>query len=352
MSHDPSRATEPTPPSSTSPATPSDHPVADLPSAGPSTPAAIPSRDEIDAAAARIAPYVRRTPVLDLAPGALELPQQPACLSLKLEQLQVTGTFKARGAFHLLLARDVPPSGVVAASGGNFGLAIAHAARTLGHAATIFVPELTGPAKRARLDALGADVIVSGAAYDDALVASRAHAAETGALLCHAFDQPEVVAGQGTCGREFHAQRPDLDTVLVAVGGGGLIGGIAAWYAGDARVLSVEGELTPALHAARAAGAPTEVAVSGITADALGARRVGDIAFAVAQAHVAQTLLVSDDAVRTAQRTLWDALRLVVEPSTATVLAALQTGAYRPAADERVGLVICGANTDPATLAG
>jgi threonine dehydratase len=309
----------------------------------------IPTRSEIEAAAARIALHVRRTPVIDLPPGTFDLPGR---LALKLEQLQVTGTFKPRGAFNLLLSREVPAAGVVAASGGNFGLAIAHAARCLGHAATIFVPEVTGSAKRARLDALGADVIVAGAVYDDALVASREHATRTGALLAHAFDQPEVVAGQGTCGRELQAQRPELDTVLVAVGGGGLIGGIAAWYAGDAQVISVEGERTPALSAARAAGGPVDVDVSGITADALGARRVGEIAFAVAEAYVEDALLVSDAAVREAQRALWEALRLPVEPSTATVLAALQSGAYVPAVDERVGLVICGANVDLATLVG
>lgn len=307
----------------------------------------IPTRSEIDDAAARIADHVRHTPVMDLPPGTFGLPGR---ISLKLEQLQVTGTFKPRGAFNLLLARDVPAAGVVAASGGNFGLAIAHAARTLGHAATIFVPEVTGAAKRARLDVLGADVVVAGAVYDDALAASREHAERSGALLAHAFDQPEVVAGQGTCGRELQAQRPDLDTVLVAVGGGGLIAGIAAWYAGDAQVISVEGERTPALSAALEAGRPVEVEVSGITADALGARVVGDIAFAVAQAHVALAVTVSDAAVRRAQRDLWAELRLPVEPSTATVLAALQSGAYVPAEDERVGLVICGANVDLATL--
>ena len=303
----------------------------------------IPTRGEIASAAARIAPYVRRTPVFDLPPGTLDLSGR---ITLKLEQLQVTGTFKPRGAFNLLLSREVPPAGVVAASGGNFGLAVAHAARTLGHRATIFVPEVTGEAKRVRLDALGADVVVSGAIYDDALEASRTHAERTGALLAHAFDQPEVVAGQGTCGRELQAERADLDSVLVAVGGGGLIAGVAAWYAGDARVISVEGERTPALSAALEAGVPVGVEVSGITADALGARRVGDIAFAVAERYVDRAIRVSDAEVRRAQHALWDALRLPVEPSTATVLAALRSGAYVPAEGERVGLVICGANVD------
>ncbi|MBI3965893.1 MAG: pyridoxal-phosphate dependent enzyme, partial [Chloroflexi bacterium] len=220
---------------------------------------------------------VRETPVLDLEPGALGLPGR---LSLKLELLQHTGSFKARGAFNLLLARDVPSAGVVAASGGNFGLAIAYAARALGHSATIFVPEATVEVKRAKLRTLGANLVVTGAYYADALAASLEHAQRTGALVAHAYDQPEVVAGGGVCALELESQRPRLDTVLVAVGGGGLIGGVATWYGGRARVISVESEQTATMAAALAAGRPVDVEVSGIAADALGARRIGDLGFA------------------------------------------------------------------------
>lgn len=303
--------------------------------------------DEIGVAAERIAGWVRRTPMLDLELGAFGVPGR---ISLKLELFQHAGSFKARGAFNLLLSRDVPPAGVVAASGGNFGLAIAYAASRLGHRATIFVPEVCSEVKRARLRALGADVMVGGAFYADALEACHIRAGETGALMAHAYDQPEIVAGAGTVAHEIAEERPAIDTVLVAVGGGGLIGGIASWYAGRARIVSVEGERTPTLAAALRAGAPVDVEVGGVTADALGARRAGEIGFAAARAWVERAVLVSDAQVLHAQARLWEEVRVLCEPASAAPLAALLSGAYIPAPDERVCVLICGGNTDPSLL--
>jgi threonine dehydratase len=305
------------------------------------------TREDIDAADERIAGWIRRTPVMELERGAFGLPGK---VSLKLEQLQRSGTFKGRGAFYLLLNREVPEAGVVAASGGNFGAAIAYAARALGHHATIFVPEVTSEAKQAKLRALGAELIVTGDFYADALAASKLRVAETGALFAHAYDQFEVVAGAGTCGRELAAQQPDVETVMVATGGGGLIGGIATWFGGDVRVVSVESEQTATLASALAAGEPVDVKLGGVAADALGATRIGEIGFAAAQRWVDRALLVSDEAIITAQHALWDQLRIACEPASAAPLAALMAGAYVPAAHEHVCILICGANLDPATL--
>ncbi len=301
----------------------------------------------IKAAARRIEPYIRRTPILRVAAGeiGLDIP-----LTLKLECLQHTGSFKPRGAFNRLLSNEVPASGVLAASGGNHGVAVAYAARRLGHSAEIYVPEIASPVKIDRLRAYGADVRVTGRNYAEALVASEERVAETGALVVHAYDQPEAVAGQGTVAREFEAEAGEFDTVLVAVGGGGLIGGIAAWYGGRTRVIAVEPVLAPTLHAARGAGEPVDVEVSGIAADALGARRIGEIANAIAADHVEDVVLVEDADIRRAQRLLWEEFRILAEPAGATALSALLAGAYRPAADERVGLLVCGANTDPASV--
>lgn len=307
----------------------------------------LPTRSTIDEAAARIDGYVRETPVVDLEPGVFGVPGR---LSLKLELIQHSGSFKARGAFNLLLARDVPPAGVVAASGGNFGLAIAYAARQLGHPATIFVPEVTVAAKRDKLSALGARVVVTGQVYADALSASLTEVENTGALFAHAYDQPEVVAGGGVCARELVTQRPSLDTVLVSVGGGGLIGGFACWYAGDTRIVAVEPEQAPTLARALAAGAPVDVEVSGVAADSLGASRIGALGFAAARRWVERSVLVTDDDIRRAQWLLWDTARVLCEPGSAAPLAALLAGAYIPAVDERVCLLICGANLDPASL--
>ncbi len=300
-------------------------------------------RSDIEAAAARIGPHVRVTPVLPLAPGAFGL---SVPLVLKLESLQHAGSFKSRGAFNRLLSAAVPPAGVIAASGGNHGVAVAYAARQLGHTAEIFVPETASPVKVERLRHHGARVTQVGARYAEALAASAARARETGALVVHAYDQPEVVAGQGTLGRELQAQAPDIDTVLVAVGGGGLIGGVAAWYAGAARVISVEPEGAPTLAAALEAGQPVPVGVRGVAMDSLGASEVGELAFTIATRHVERALLVTDDAIVGAQRALWEDLRLIAEPGGATALAALLSGAYRPAPGERVAVIVCGGNAD------
>ncbi len=295
----------------------------------------------ITAAARRIAPYIRNTPTLVLETGALA---SPARITLKLEQTQVAGSFKARGAFNRILSATVPEAGVIAASGGNHGAAVAYAAMRLGYRAEIFVPEVSSPAKIARLRDYRAAVTITGASYAEALIASQARATETGALVVHAYDMPEVVAGQGTLGRELAEQAPDLDTILVAVGGGGLIAGIAAWYAGKTRIIAIEPETCPTLYNARRAGRPVDITPGGVAMDALGAQRIGDIPFAITSAYVADSILVTDDAIRAAQQRLWNDLRLVAEPSGATALGAILAGAYRPADGERVGIVLCGAN--------
>ena len=311
--------------------------------------ASVPSHGDILAARDRIRRYVRRTPVLEAGPGTFGV---HAPLTLKLELLQHMGSFKPRGAFSKMLASEVPGAGAIAASGGNFGLAVAYAARTLGHHAEIFVPSTSPEAKIARVREQGADVRVIDGYYDDASAAAHERAAETGACWMHPFDQPEVVAGQGTIGIELSEQVPDADTVLVAVGGGGLIGGIAAWFAGDVRVVGVEPASSRCLDAALEAGEPVEVPVSGIAADSLGTRRVGEIAFAVAREHVDRVALVEDEAIRDAQRAIWRDLRMVAEPGGAAALAAIRSGAYVPAAGERVVVLICGANADPSTVIG
>ena len=305
------------------------------------------SRTDIAAAATRIAGHVRHTPVLRLKADELGLPFP---LTLKLELLQHAGSFKPRGAFNRLLSAELPAGGVIAASGGNHGAAVAYAARALGVTAEIFVPQLTPPTKVARIASYGARVVQGGETYAEALAASRTRQVETGALEVHAYDHPAVLAGQGTVGREFELDAPELTHVLVATGGGGLIGGMAAWYAGSAAVVSVEPEACPALHDALRAGQPVAAPVGGLAADSLGARQVGGLMFPVAARYVAAAVLVSDDAIAAAQRLLWDRLRLVAEPGGATALAALLSGAYVPPADARIGVLVCGANTDPAKV--
>jgi len=305
---------------------------------------------EIAAAQARIAAHVRRTPVIETAAGTFG-DDAAYPLVLKLECLQVTASFKPRGAFNRMLSAAVPPSGVTAASGGNHGIAVAHAAKTLGHRAEIFVPAVISAAKIARLKELGAAVNVNGKVYGDALAASQTRAAETGALVLHAYDQPEILAGQGTVAREFAEQAPGLDTVLVAVGGGGLIGGMAAWYRGRTKLIGVEPRTSRALYAGLEAGKPVDVEVSGVAADSLGARRVGALMFPLAQEFVERVVLVDDAAIVAAQKSLWRALRVVAEPGGAAALAAVLSGAYRPAPGERVGVLVCGANCDPASVA-
>ncbi len=305
-------------------------------------------RATIAAAARRLATRVRHTPVVRL--DGAELGHPGVAVALKLELLQHTGSFKPRGAFNRLLTADAV-HGVTAASGGNHGAAVAYAAHALGLAAEIFVPTGTPAAKLARIGSYGARVIQAGADYAEALLACRTRQAQTGKLDIHAYDDPDVIAGQGTVGQEFEAEAPDLTHILIAVGGGGLIGGVAAWYAGAATVIGVEPEGCPSLRAALATGHPVPVSVGGLAADSLGASRVGALMFSIARAHVAASVLVTDDAIRAAQRLLWERLRLIAEPGGATALAALLSGAFNPPAGARVGVLICGANTDPATAA-
>ncbi len=291
----------------------------------------------------RIKSYVRRTPLIDVDAAELGLP--PGALTLKLELLQHSGSFKARGAFANLTGHAVPAAGVAAASGGNHGAAVAFAAQKLGHAAHIFVPTISSPAKIERIRSYGADLVVEGNRYAEALERCQAFVARTGALSVHAYDAPLTLLGQGTVGLELENQAPDLDTLLVAVGGGGLIGGIAAWYQGRVKVIGVEPETAATLHAALAAGSPVDVPVSGLAADSLGASRIGGIPFDIAREHVAGSVLVPDDAIRKAQLILWDRLKITAEPGGAAALAALLAGTYTPARDERVGVLICGGNT-------
>lgn len=291
---------------------------------------------------------VRRTPLMKLPGSAVGV--DCAEVWFKLEQLQIGGSFKARGMFNRLLSATVPPIGVVIASGGNAGIACAAAAAAIGVPCSVFVSSVSPMAKRDKLAQLGATVVVAGDNYPQALQACLTRASETGAMLVHAYDQTEVVAGAGTLALEIEAQAGLPDTVLVSVGGGGLIGGLAAGFASRCRVIALEPEQCPTLHAARLAGHPVDVDVGGIAADSLGARRIGTIAWDVTQRHVDTALLLSEQAIREAQMWMWDALRLLVEPAAALPLAALHSGIYRPRADERVCLIVCGANVDPASL--
>jgi threonine dehydratase len=304
------------------------------------------TRDEIEAAHARIAPYIRRTPLIE-ASG----------VSLKLECLQHTGSFKPRGAFNNLLSRAAPAAGVATASGGNHGAAVAYAAQKLGLAAKVFVPEIAAPVKIEKIRSYGADIHVEGKTYFDALALCDAYVAGSGALAVHAYDSPETVAGQGTVGLEWEQDLarlglPALDAVLVAVGGGGLISGVAAWFAGRARVIGVEPEGSRALHAAFEAGRPVDVEIKSVAADSLGARRVGALNFEICRRAVERVALVDDEAIRAAQRALWRDFNIVAEPGGAAAYAALMSGACRPSAGERLGVLVCGANADLAALAG
>ncbi len=304
-----------------------------------------PSIDRPDVIATRdlIAPYIRRTPVLALEPGDFGL--GAFALHAKLELLQHAGSFKTRGAFANLLAREVPAAGVVAASGGNHGAAVAYAAMRRGVHATIFVPSISPPAKLDRIRAYGAELVVAGDRYADALEASLAHVAATGALPVHAFDQRETLLGQATLGAELEEQLPELDTLLVAVGGGGLIGGIAAWYAGRVRIVAVEPEGAPTLARALAAGKPVDAPTEGIAADSLAPRRVGELMFPYAQRYVERVVLVTDEAIRAAQHALLRALTVVAEPGGAAAFAALLSRAYVPSPDERVCVLVSGGNS-------
>jgi threonine dehydratase len=307
-------------------------------------------QDGIRAAYARIKPHVRRTPVIrtDAADVGLTLGRR---LTFKLEFLQHTGTFKPRGAFNNLLSREVPKAGVAAASGGNHGAAVAYAAQRLGHKATIFVPDVSSPVKVARIKSYGADVRVGGARYADALDACNTFIGTGGALSVHAYDAPETIAGQGTVGLEWEEDAPELDTVLVAVGGGGLIAGIASWYGRRVKVVGVEPEGSRCLQASLEAGRPVDVTVESIAADSLGARNTGQLVFDIARQNVDHVVLVPDDAILAAQRLLWDRLRIAAEPGGGAALAALVAQKYRPSADEKVGVLLCGANVDLTKLA-
>jgi threonine dehydratase len=300
-------------------------------------------RPGIESTCARIRPYVRVTPIVDARGADFGITDVP--LTFKLEQTQHAGSFKTRGAFANLLGRPIPPAGVAAASGGNHGAAVAYAAMRLGVRSKIFVPTIASPAKIDRIRSYGADLVLVGDRYADALAASEQWIAESGAMPVHAFDQPETLLGQGTLGLELQQQAPALDTVLMGVGGGGLIGGVAAWYAGAARIVGVEPAAAPTLTMALDAGHPVDAPAGGIAADSLAPRQVGALMFPLAQRHIARTVLVSDDDIRRAQRTLWNVLRLVVEPGAAAATAAILSGAYAPAPGERVGIVLSGGNT-------
>jgi threonine dehydratase len=309
------------------------------------------SRDEIRRTYDTIRPYIRRTPAVridlsELDPAGTELP----AVMLKLEQLQCAGSFKARGAFANLLLREVPPAGVVAASGGNHGVAVAYAAHRRGVPARIFVPTVSAPAKVERIRQLGAELVVTGDRYADALAAAQAFQESSGAMSVHAFDQRETLLGQGTLGLELSGQADQLDTVLVPVGGGGLIGGIASWFAGSVRVIGVEPDGAPTLTRARAEGRPADAPAEGVAADALAPRRVGELVFPITQAYVEDVVLVGDAAILAAQRALWQAARIAAEPAASVGIAALLTGAYKPAPGERAAVVISGANMNPAQL--
>jgi threonine dehydratase len=301
------------------------------------------SRTEVQDAGRRIAMHVRRTPILALEEKAFGI---DARIFFKLESLQHTGSFKPRGAFNCILSSNIGEAGVIAASGGNHGAAVAYAAQKLGYRAEIFVPAVAPANKVERLRQYGAALNLIGSSYAEALAASQERVAQTDALAIHAYDDERVLAGQGTLGMELEEQVRGLDSVLIAVGGGGLIGGVAAWYQERVRVIGVEPERAPTLHRSLAAGQVIDVETGGVAADSLGARRVGELMFPIAQKFVSQSLLVSDDQIIGAQRALWQRLRLIAEPGGATAFATLLSGVYKPRPGERVGVVLCGSNAD------
>ena len=314
---------------------------------GAAMPAGV-TRERIAAMERLIRPHVRRTPVVDIGAADLGL-DHGARLTIKLELVQHTGSFKVRGAFANRLARSVPPAGVVAASGGNHGAAVAFAAQRLGIPAKIFVPAIASPVKMQQIRSYDADLVVEGERYADALAASERWIATSGAMSVHAYDQTETLLGAGTLATELEEQAPDLDTLLIAVGGGGLIGGAASWYAGaekpGPRLVGVEPVLAPTLTRALEAGRPVDAEAGGIAADSLAPRRVGTLTFPIAKQRVERVVLVPDEVIRAAQESLWRALRIVAEPGGAAALAALLSGQYRPRENERVGVVVCGGNT-------
>ena len=301
------------------------------------------SREEIARTERLIRPRIRRTPVVEADGVEFGLGRMRLCF--KLEFLQHAGSFKTRGAFANLLLRNIPPVGVAAASGGNHGAAVAYAAKALGIAAKIFVPSISSPAKIERIRGYGAELVVGGQGYADALAASEDWVKSSGALPVHAFDQRETLLGQGTIGLEWEDQSDHLDTLVIAVGGGGLIGGICAWYAGKVRIIAVEPERAPTLARALTAGKPVDAEAGGIAADSLAPRRIGEQVFPIAKQYVDRVALVTDEAIRAAQMTLWDRLRVVAEPGGAAAFAALASGRYQPEPGERVGVLVSGGNT-------
>src|SRR5258708_10207169 len=301
-------------------------------------------REQVAATLRVIRPYIRQTPVVGAAGADFGL--APLRLCFKLELMQHSGSFKARGAFTNLLKGKVPAAGVAAASGGNHGAAVAYAAKRLGVAAKIFVPRISSPAKIQRIRDYGAELVVEGERYADALAASERWITQSGALPVHAFDQTETLLGQGTIGAELEEQISDLDTLLVAVGGGGLIGGIAAWYAGRIKVVGVEPTAAPTMTSALRAGRPVDAETGSVAADSLAPRRIGEQVFPIVLRHVEEVVLVTDDAIRDAQRALWNGIRVVAEPGGAAAFAAVLSGRYRPRSNERVGVIVSGGNTD------
>jgi threonine dehydratase len=305
------------------------------------------TRPDIEAAHDRIAPHIRRTSVMNL--GSAFGHDGP--VSLKLEFLQHAGSFKTRGAFNTLLSKEVPAAGVAAASGGNHGAAVAYAAKQLGVKARIFVPEISSPAKIAVIRSHGAEVVIGGARYADAQAACDLYVEESGALRIHPFGATSTMIGQGTAALEWEQDSPALHTVLVAVGGGGLISGVASWWAGRVKVVGVEPEGSRALHASLEAGRPVDVDVDSVAADSLGAKNTGDLVYSICRETVDHVALVTDAAIRDAQRLLWRDYRIASEPGGAAALAALVSGAYKPRSGERIGVLLCGANVELAKLA-
>jgi len=305
------------------------------------------NKSDIAQAYQRIQPYIRSTPTIDIAAGTFD---NQATWNFKLELMQHSGSFKARGAFNNLLSRDIPAAGIAAASGGNHGAAVAYAAMKLGIPANIFVPEISSPVKIARIKSYGADIHIGGATYAQALEACEQFTARSSALSIHAYNAEETLAGQGTTGLEWHQQVPDLDTIVVAVGGGGLVGGMACWYGNDVKIIAVEPDTSCCLHTALEAGQPVDVSVSGIAADSLGARSIGSLAFEIAGTFVDKSVVVSNEAIAAAQKSLWQNLRIATEPGGAAAFAALLSGAYRPGANERIGILVCGGNTTAVDL--
>ena len=306
------------------------------------------NREAIAAVHRVVRPHVRRTPVVEVDGADFGLAGRLHLL-FKLELLQHTGSFKPRGAFANLLTRTVPPAGVAAASGGNHGVAVAFAAHRVGVPARVFVPTVASAVKLERIRSYGAELVIEGDRYADALAASKRWLATSGAMPVHAYDQAETMLGAGSLGAELEAEVGEVDTVLIAVGGGGLLGGVAAWYADTPnrkpRLVGVEPRLAPTLTRALEAGRPVDAEAGGIAADSLAPRRVGTLMFPFARDHVERVVLVEDEAIAAAQRALWRVLRVAAEPGGAAAFAALLSGSYRPAEGERVAVVICGGNT-------